>query len=53
MAEYTDHTGNFTLTANQVLKMCKPSQKYMKYAANNFIFYVLYVDVVYMVMCNS
>ena len=39
-SEYTSFSGNFALTATQVLKACD-HRKYLKYPANNYIFYVL------------
>lgn len=33
--------------------MCSPARKYVKYSANNYIFYVLYIDQIYMVMCDD
>jgi hypothetical protein len=52
LVEYTPFSGNFVLTAQQILKMCSPTRKYIKYSANNYIFYVLYLDLIYMVMCD-
>lgn len=53
LVEHSPFSGNFVLTAQQILKMCSPSRKYVKYSANNYIFYVLYVDYIYMVMCDD
>lgn len=53
LVEYTPFSGNFVLTAQQILKMCSPSRKYVKYAANNYIFYVLYCQIIYLVMCDD
>ena len=39
-AEHTTFSGNFALTASQVLKACD-DRKYLKYPANNYIFYVI------------
>lgn len=52
LVEYTPFSGNFVMTAQQILKMCSPTRKYIKYSANNYIFYVLYLDLIYMVMCD-
>ena len=53
LVEFTPFSGNFVLTAQQILNLCTPARKYVKYAANNYIFYVLYLDYVYMVMCDD
>lgn len=50
-AEYTSFSGNFALTATQVLKACD-GRKYLKYAANNYIFYVLNAECTFLVMCE-
>jgi len=52
LSDFTPFSGNFILTAQQILKMCSPTRKYIKYSANNYIFYVFYLDVIYMVMCD-
>lgn len=52
IVEYTGFAGNFTTTVSQILKICKPEQKYMKYSASNYVFYVLYSDVIYLLMCD-
>jgi len=54
LSDYTSYSGNFNLTANEILKRSNPAKKYSKYAANNYIFYILKVDeVVYLGMCDS
>jgi hypothetical protein len=53
LVEFTPFSGNFVMTAQQILKMCSPSRKYVKYAANNYIFYVLFQECIYMVMCDE
>jgi len=53
LVDFTPFSGNFLLTAQQIIKMCSPSRKYVKYSANNYIFYVLYIDQIYMVMCDD
>ena len=53
LVEYTPFSGNFILTAQQILKQCSPLRKYVKYSANNYIFYVLYLDYIYVVMCDD
>lgn len=53
LAEFTPFSGNFVLTAQQILKMCNPARKYVKYGANNYIFYVLYSNFIYLVMCDD
>lgn len=40
------------LTAQQILKMCNPSKKHVKFAANNYMFYVLYDEYIYLVMAE-
>jgi len=52
LVEYTSFCGNFVMTAQQVLQKCTPDRKFVKYSANNYIFYVLYIDLIYMVMCD-
>lgn len=42
LCEFTTSTGNFPLIALEVLKACD-GRKYVKYAANNYMFYVLNV----------
>ena len=49
--EYTDFSGNFALTANKILKACKDT-KYTKYPANNYIFYILNCECIFLVMCD-
>ena len=53
LVEFTPFSGNFVLTAQQILNLCTPTRKYVKYAANSYVFYVLYLDYVYMVMCDD
>ncbi len=53
LVDYTPYGGNFVFTAEQILKMCSPNRKYVKYAANHYIFYVLYIDFIYLVMCDT
>lgn len=52
LTEYTPFSGNFVLTAQQILKMCNPSKKHVKFAANNYMFYVLYDEYIYLVMAE-
>ena len=33
--------------------MCDPSKKYVKFAANNYMFYVLYDELTYLVMAET
>ena len=49
--EHTDFSGNFALTANKILKACK-DQKYTKYPSNNYIFYILNCECIFLVMCD-
>lgn len=49
-AEHTSFSGNFALTATQVLKACD-NRKYLKYPANNYIFYVINAECTFIVMC--
>lgn len=42
LAEFTPYSGNFVLTAQQILKRCTPNRKYSKFSASNYIFYALY-----------
>ncbi len=42
LAEFTPFSGNFVLTAQQILKKCTPNRKYSKFSASNYIFYALY-----------
>ena len=53
LVDFTLFSGNFVLTAQQILKMCSPARKFVKYAANNYIFYILYLDTIYLVMCDE
>lgn len=53
LTEFTPFSGNFVLTAQQILKRCSPSRKYGKFSASNYIFYVLYEDLIYMVMADA
>lgn len=53
LAEFTPFSGNFVLTAQQILKRCTPNRKYGKFSASNYIFYVLYEDLIYMVMADA
>ena len=53
LVEYTPFSGNFVLTAQQILKLCTPSRRYVKYSAKGYIFYVLYIDYIYVVMCDD
>lgn len=52
LAEFTPFSGNFVLTAQQILKRCVPTRKYSKFSASNYIFYVLYEDLIYLVMAD-
>jgi hypothetical protein len=52
LAEFTPFSGNFVLTAQQILKRCTPNRKYAKFSASNYIFYVLYEDLIYLVMAD-
>ena len=51
LAEYTSFSGNFALTASQVLKACD-TRKYLKYPANNYVFYVLNCECTFLLMCD-
>lgn len=52
LCDYTSYSGNFVLTAQEILKRCSPERKYLKYAANNYVFYLLNTELVYLVMCD-
>lgn len=52
LAEFTPFSGNFVLTAQQILKRCVANRKYSKFSASNYIFYVLYEDLIYLVMAD-
>ena len=51
LVEHTDFSGNFALTANKILAVCK-DVKYTKYPANNYIFYILNSECIFLVMCD-
>jgi hypothetical protein len=53
LAEFTPFSGNFVLTAQQILKRCSPSRKYGKFSASNYIFYVLYEELIFLVMADA
>lgn len=53
LAEFTPFSGNFVLTAQQILKRCSPTRKYGKFSASSYIFYVLYEDLIYLVMADA
>lgn len=52
LCDFTPYSGNFVLTAQEILKRSSPSRKYVKYAANNYVFYLLHAELIYLVMCD-
>jgi len=52
LVEFTPFSGNFVLTAQQILKRCTANRKYNKFSAGNYIFYILYQDLIFLVMSD-
>lgn len=52
LSEYTSYSGNFAVTAFQILKTCGTSKKYMRFSVGNYVFYTVYANVIYLIMCE-
>ena len=54
LVDNTKCSGNFILTAREVLKHCNPSKKYSQFQVQGYYFYSIYIDgVIYMCMCEE
>ena len=52
LVDFTKCSGNFIVTAREVLKHCNPEKKYSQFMVQGYLFYAIYIDrIIYMCMC--